>query len=784
MLIPTLALLALATALRSQDLRWDIPHRGAHVYERTTHRLEVTPPPSRLNPTVAIESGKSATPHRWRYYTCPRKGVPHGFEQANFDDSGWFVGFAGFGPDPAANGNHRTVWKNAVCCLRTHCDLGRSRPKALLFKIDHDDGVRVWLNGKLIVANDGWGTGRFYVVTGKRLDAWQRGDNTLAVQCTDIGGAQYLDLELAYFYRLPRGVKPKALEQYLRRERAAAARVHNDLFGGFRVPPLLLEGELDEQGEYVEKPPIQLHEVAWWVATNLQQGVNGGNIRLTAPRMWQLGDLKVRGRVTAADPDGWQTITCKLKTTKEPAANGDDKRFLKAAVLRYIHYAFEGELTVRRRLEVRGQSARVVEFDTDLEGSISRGADFRDPAGDLHQQEHWRLQRTHENQDTAFRLLVKEAIAKGTHRLREHLKTPNRGDTGSAGPKAARSYGSGRLAICLLALIKGGVPKDDKVLVQALDELRRRPLIDTYSLGNALMALAAYYQPATEVSLLRSGQIDRPRKRQLPEADRKLMQQWVERLLMNVDTRVDPAYLLRFNYVEGRRYDNSVHQYGLLGLYAAHLCGIDVPPIVWEAAANHLIDVQQESGRKLTLDLMDYRTHSRMQFDPTAGGTQARLTAHANGWSYMHAEGNGAEAGIWGSMTCAGITGLAICQAALLDDPQSRHPQLQAAATRARHDGFAWLADNLTVRYHPGAMTRQNRWFYYYLYGLERASLLSGVALIQDRDWYFEGAMALVLLQLDNGHWPSEQNGDLQLERTAMAILFLKQSTSPVLTGK
>ena len=81
-------------------------------------------------------------------------------------------------------------------------------------------------------------------------------------------------------------------------------------------------------------------------------------------------------------------------------------------------------------------------------------------------------------------------------------------------------------------------------------------------------------------------------------------------------------------------------------------------------------------------------------------------------------------------------------------------------------------------------MFRQQRWLYYYLYSLERAALLSGIALIQDRDWYFEGALMLVLSQLPNGDWPGELSDDETIERNAMAILFLKQSTSPVLTGK
>ena len=110
--------------------------------------------------------------------------------------------------------------------------------------------------------------------------------------------------------------------------------------------------------------------------------------------------------------------------------------------------------------------------------------------------------------------------------------------------------------------------------------------------------------------------------------------------------------------------------------------------------------------------------------------------------------------------------------------------KLQNDASRARNDGFAWMAQNMTMRYHAGSIDRQPRWFYYYLYSLERAALLSGIALIQDRDWYFEGAMVLVLAQQDNGHWPAELHYDLGIERDAMAILFLKQSTMPVLTGR
>lgn len=785
-LASVVASLTLASLACGQSMAWDIPHRGAHVFTRTTKQFEITPPPSRLVSKVAIHNGKSHTPHSWKYFNCVAAKTPKSFEKPTFDDSGWFTGQAGFGPDLKANKNHRTKWANAVLCARTTCDLGRTKPKAMWFELDHDDGVRIWLNGELVVADDGYGVNRSYFVTGRALDAWKRGMNTIAVKCSQIGGVQYLDVNLRYFSRLARNHRKVAdLQKAIREERTAANRVKNALFGPFRPPALLLQGELDKDRQTIWKSPADLREIAWWVAMDMRCGPMGGSIKMDATRLRELGDIKIRGRASPIGTDGWQTITATVKTTKEPDAGQDNKSYLNRSVTPFVHHGFDGKLQIRRQIEIRPTGARVMRIESDLHGTITNGKDFKTAAGTLDQKEDWLLTATHHNQDTEFRLAVKRAITLANKKLKEQLAKPNDARLLKAeNPKANRSYHSGRLAIGLLALIKGGVPKDDPVLVSCLNELRKRTLVDTYTLGNALMALEAYYQPAGEMSLLHSGSIDRPAKRTVPKSDRALMEKWVGRLLSNIDTRVDPEYLVRFNYVGGGRYDNSLQQYGLLGLYAAHLCGIEIKASVWESAANHLLDDQQEGGQRLALDLMDYRTHTRLQFNPEGTYTTARVSGNANGWSYMSPGHGGGEANVWGSMTCAGITGLAICQAAILDNKKMKRKKLQTSANRARNDGFAWLAKNMTVRYHPGALIRQHRWHYYYLYGLERAALLSGIALIQDRDWYFEGALMLVLSQLPNGDWPAEVTGDEQIERNAMALLFLGRSTTPVLTGK
>ena len=363
----------------------------------------------------------------------------------------------------------------------------------------------------------------------------------------------------------------------------------------------------------------------------------------------------------------------------------------------------------------------------------------------------------------------------GTAFLKAKLENPAHRDIG---PSTAgnRSYPSGRLAIALLAVIKGDVPRDDKVLVRALDALRGRELVDTYSLGNGLMALEAYYAPKGEFQDLMSGRIDRPAQRQLPEADRALARTWSDRILANRDSSVDQGYRLRFNYVGGRRYDHSVNQYGLLGLYSAHLCGVELSSLVWEAAARHLIEAQCAPESRLDL---------RLGGEPESGSaTQAgAIPCLPAGWHYTGPGNDANPSAPCGSMTTAGLTGLTICQAALADY-DIRRLKLVAGIERARHAAFGWFARHMTVRHNPGWVNRQPRWVYYYLYGLERSCVLSAVQSINGRDWYFEGATMLLGLQGNDGSWPAEANGDGVIERTAMAVLFLKRASLPVVTGR
>ena len=61
---------------------------------------------------------------------------------------------------------------------------------------------------------------------------------------------------------------------------------------------------------------------------------------------------------------------------------------------------------------------------------------------------------------------------------------------------------------------------------------------------------------------------------------------------------------------------------------------------------------------------------------------------------------------------------------------------------------------------------------------LRRACELSQVALLDDHDWYFEGATLILESQEDNGRFQPGSVVD-----NCFAILFLKKASLPVFTG-
>lgn len=227
--------------------------------------------------------------------------------------------------------------------------------------------------------------------------------------------------------------------------------------------------------------------------------------------------------------------------------------------------------------------------------------------------------------------------------------------------------------------------------------------------------------------------------------------------------------------------DHSNTQYAILGLRSAGRLGHPSPADVWIRIAEHFLFTQATDGEPVKRVRFD-RDKAKAGYVRVV--TEARLVDHARGWGY--GGGDKPQAGTGqlaqtGSMTTVGIACLALAFAEL-DGAAGKGDALAREAVRrldrerahAIDDGFAWLAHRWTVSDNPNYGT----WHYYYLYGLERAGILTKRPNVGANDWYREGARLLVDQQ--HGNLWDDRNGDGVVCSTAFALLFLLRATVPL----
>jgi hypothetical protein len=174
--------------------------------------------------------------------------------------------------------------------------------------------------------------------------------------------------------------------------------------------------------------------------------------------------------------------------------------------------------------------------------------------------------------------------------------------------------------------------------------------------------------------------------------------------------------------------DNSTSQYALLGLHASSRSRIKASADVWQQAIKVHRARQTEDG----------------------------------GWAYTIGSTG------YGSMTGAGICALAI----------ARHELGGAIDTNDINErierGLAWLNAHFSVEDHPGSSAR---WYYYYLYALERVGRVLDTEFIGEYEWYPLGARSIVSKQNEDGSWigPGEE-ADPRVAGS-FALLFLTRAT-------
>jgi len=340
----------------------------------------------------------------------------------------------------------------------------------------------------------------------------------------------------------------------------------------------------------------------------------------------------------------------------------------------------------------------------------------------------------------------------------------------------------GEQALFMLALAKTGVKADHRQMQKALAALdvliaKQKGLVfnaETNTHGTYSAACVAMLEDALYAEHPTPGPDGKPTtiraKVSLPAAARGLLEELVGFFQAKQYGRL-------WRYPGGQKRDDedlSATQYALMGLLTAGRLGFHAKPYAYRKALGALLEWQEATGPEVPWMVENPAFEAGDPEKERYGRFVRSGKALARGWPYQ--KGGPAT----GSMTCSGLTCLAIVKDRLSDErlkgPDALTKDERTKIDKAIVDGLGWLAANFSVKENPAA---GRAWRYYYLYGLERTGSLMGIRFVGTHDWYREGADALLEEQQPGGEWPASGGAENRYVQTSFALLFLKRATSP-----
>ena len=133
---------------------------------------------------------------QWQY---SEQKPADGWEQPDFDDSGWKTGLGGFGSQGTPGAVIGTQWRGSNIWLRRTFDWDSQLPEGIMpaFRMHHDEDVVIYVNGQKVLTRAGWTTNYETITAPALLDALKPGENTIAVHCVQRTGGQFLDVGIA-----------------------------------------------------------------------------------------------------------------------------------------------------------------------------------------------------------------------------------------------------------------------------------------------------------------------------------------------------------------------------------------------------------------------------------------------------------------------------------------------------------------------------------------------------------------------------------------------------------
>jgi hypothetical protein len=124
----------------------------------------------------------------FRYSTESTSGT---WMESNFDDQSWKSAAAPFGDDQSTS---KTSWNTDDIYLRKDFDVKSMPTEKLFLKLNHDDNVIVFLNGKSIYEKTGWVHEYIYIPVDKQN--LKVGRNVLAIHVKNTAGGRHIDADL------------------------------------------------------------------------------------------------------------------------------------------------------------------------------------------------------------------------------------------------------------------------------------------------------------------------------------------------------------------------------------------------------------------------------------------------------------------------------------------------------------------------------------------------------------------------------------------------------------
>lgn len=318
--------------------------------------------------------------------------------------------------------------------------------------------------------------------------------------------------------------------------------------------------------------------------------------------------------------------------------------------------------------------------------------------------------------------------------------------------------------LVVLTLSHAGVPLSDPVLAKGLETIEQVPLLFTYRVSVLAMALErinsrkyrdrlAHCAQWLVDTQLAGGEWGYPGSIRGPDQQPGAVTV-AEPPRAEGEAADAPILIERKIEVElygGAKGDFSNTQFAVLGLRACRDAGIEVPRATWQAAYDYMRKTQRKDG----------------------------------GWGYVYF-GQQDDAS-YASLTCAGLSGAAICLHALKKSPTSN-----AVVKKAK----AWLDEHFDPTQNVGiersAILGPSSWATYHLYSVERVGSILGWKEIGGRAWYPDGARHLLATQRGNGSWIAGGGAEtfgsrpryLTTADTCFALLFLSKATPPLTGGR